>query len=98
MHGCPAEAVAVRLLASGEVLFAGRTDADGRCRNLPALAPGTYALEFAVADYFRSKGVALPQPPFLDVVPVQFGVAEPEAYYHVPLLVSPYGYSTYRGS
>jgi 5-hydroxyisourate hydrolase len=98
MHGCPASGVAVRLLAGSEIMFAGVTDADGRCRDLPAIAPGAYAIEFAVAAYFRSMGVTLPEPPFLDVVPIAFGIADAGAHYHVPLLVSPYGYSTYRGS
>jgi 5-hydroxyisourate hydrolase len=51
-----------------------------------------------VADYFRGQGVALPDPPFLDKVAVEFGIAADGGHYHVPLLVSPYGYSTYRGS
>jgi 5-hydroxyisourate hydrolase len=97
-HGCPAEDVEVTLLAGVDILYEGRTDADGRCRGLPALAPGAYRLEFAVARYYRGKGVALPEPPFLDVVAILFGVAEADSHYHVPLLVSPFGYSTYRGS
>jgi 5-hydroxyisourate hydrolase len=97
-NGCPAQGVGVRLLADGEVLFKGLTDTDGRCRGLPPLKPGAYRLEFAVGDYFIQTGVKLPEPPFLDVVPIEFGIAEVEAHYHVPLLVSPYGYSTYRGS
>ena len=51
-----------------------------------------------MADYFRAAGVALPQPPFLDVVTLRFGIADADAHYHVPLLVSPWSYSTYRGS
>lgn len=98
MHGCPAAGVAISLRAGSEVLFAGTTDADGRCRDLPTLEAGRYRLEFAVAGYFRARGVVLPEPPFLDVVTIDFGVAEPASHYHVPLLVSPYGYSTYRGS
>jgi len=97
-HGRPAQGVALRLLAEGEVLFEGRTDADGRCRDLPALTPGRYRLEFGVADYFRALGARLSDPPFLDWAPIEFGIAEAEGHYHVPLLVSPYGYSTYRGS
>lgn len=98
-HGRPAAGVAVRLFRGAVLLFAGVTDADGRCRGLPgALEPGGYRLAFAVADYFRGQGVVLPEPPFLDVVSIDFGVAEADGHYHVPLLVSPYGYSTYRGS
>ena len=78
-------------------------NADGRNPGGPLLATGelaagTYRLVFEVADYFRARGVALPQPPFLDCVTIDFGVADPQAHYHVPLLVSPWSYSTYRGS
>ncbi len=62
-----------------------------------AFEPGSYEIAFHVGDYFRRAGVALAEPAFLDVVPIRFGLAE-DAHYHVPLLVSPYGYSTYRGS
>ncbi|CCW16444.1 5-Hydroxyisourate Hydrolase (HIUase) [Sphingobium indicum BiD32] len=97
-HGCPAAGVALRLLdGDGAMLFAAATDADGRCPGLPALAQGRYRLEFAVAPYFAGRGVDLPDPPFLDIIVLDFGIAD-EAHYHVPLLVSPYGYSTYRGS
>jgi 5-hydroxyisourate hydrolase len=76
------------------------TNADGRI-DRPLLegsnfAIGRYEIVFHVGDYFRA-GIALPDPPFLDLVPLRFGVAE-DAHYHVPLLVSPYAYSTYRGS
>ena len=98
VNGCPAADVAVKLFAGSGLLFDGATDADGRCRALPALSPGRYRLEFAVAAYFRSRGVALPDPPFLDVVAIDFGVADGDGHYHVPLLVSPFAYSTYRGS
>ena len=74
-------------------------DRDGRGVLLEAgLAPGRYALVFHVADYHRSVGVALSDPPFLDQVTIAFGVAEAGMHHHVPLLLSPYGYSTYRGS
>jgi len=63
-----------------------------------ALTRGQFELVFAAADYFRAAGVALTDPPFLDVVPVRFSIADPAQHYHVPLLVSPYGYTTYRGS
>jgi 5-hydroxyisourate hydrolase len=59
---------------------------------------GRYRLVFEVAAYFRAKGVSLPDPPFLDRVPIDFAIADVEASYHVPLLVSPWAYSTYRGS
>lgn len=98
-QGCPAVRVAIVLAGEdGVTLFEGTTNADGRCPDLPAIAPGRFRLTFAVADYFRGKGVDLPEPPFLDRVAIDFGVAEDEGHYHVPLLVSPFSYSTYRGS
>lgn len=100
-HGRPAAGMRIALdgpLGPRE----GVTNADGRL-DLPLIAKGeavtgAYTLTFAVADYFRDLGVALPDPPFLDVVPIHFGIADAGAHYHVPLLVSPFGYSTYRGS
>jgi 5-hydroxyisourate hydrolase len=78
------------------------TNADGRTDEPllsgPAYKPGQYELVFHAGDYFRSKGVALPVPAFIDVVPIRFGMHEADGHYHVPLLVSPYSYSTYRGS
>ena len=78
------------------------TNADGRS-DAPLLGPeemrvGRYELLFHVGAYFRATGEALPDPAFLDQVPVRFAIAEPQGHYHVPLLVSPYGYVTYRGS
>jgi 2-oxo-4-hydroxy-4-carboxy-5-ureidoimidazoline decarboxylase len=78
------------------------TNAEGRT-DAPLLAdgemmPGRYELAFHVGEYFRAAGVTLADPPYLDVVPVRFAIAEPDAHYHVPLLVSPWSYSTYRGS
>ena len=59
---------------------------------------GEYELRFHVGDYLSTTGVKLPEPAFLDIIPIRFGIADPDAHYHVPLLLSPYGYSTYRGS
>lgn len=97
-HGVPAVGVKIRLLRDGAVVFEGATDADGRCQALREVAvnAGAYRLEFAAGDYFRIKGVPLADPPFLDVVALEFGLSE--RHYHVPLLVSPFAYSTYRGS
>lgn len=79
-----------------------RTNEDGRCGKPllegGSLRSGCYTLTFHVAEYFRSMGVQLPDPPFLDEVVIRFGVADSAQSYHVPLLVSPWSYSTYRGS
>lgn len=107
MHGCPAAGMAVSLFATGAgeprlikrvVLNADGRNPDGPLLATGELSAGTYRLVFEVADYFRSRQVALPQPPFLDRVTLDFGVADPQAHYHVPLLVSPWSYATYRGS
>jgi 5-hydroxyisourate hydrolase len=100
MHGRPAAGMKVALSGPDGEIARGGTDADGRCPDLlqSALAPGRYAIRFAVADYFRALGVELPDPPFLDEVTVDFGISPDGGHYHVPLLVSPYAYSTYRGS
>jgi 5-hydroxyisourate hydrolase len=98
-HGRPAHGVTLVLSSGDKQLFSGRTDGDGRCPDLRdiILPPGRYRLTFAVADYFREAGVGLPDPPFLDHITIDFGIAD-DGHYHVPLLVSPFGYSTYRGS
>lgn len=100
MHGRPASGLKVALSGPDGEIAQSTTDADGRCPDLAqgGLAPGRYTVRFFVADYFRKQGVALPDPPFLDVVAVDFGIAADGGHYHVPLLVSPYAYSTYRGS
>ncbi len=104
-NGIPAAGLSLRLYrADGDRgLSAGRrTNADGRC-DQPLLRGdeikiGRYRLEFEVGAYFRDRGAVLPDPAFLETVGLDFGVADVAAHYHVPLLVSPFGYSTYRGS
>ena len=77
-----------------------RTDDDGRARLIAGedIVIGGYRLEFSIGDHFQTTGAAVTDPPFLDVVVIDFSVADVGQHYHVPLLVSPYGYSTYRGS
>lgn len=104
-RGCPAEGIAIALYAvsgnSHRKIAEAVTNADGRTDSpiLPedAFKPGTYELIFFTGDYLRATGQAGADPLFLDQVPIRFGMAE-EDHYHVPLLLSPYGYSTYRGS
>jgi hydroxyisourate hydrolase len=76
------------------------TNANGRTDEpvLAAASTGAYELVFHVGEYFRQAGIAGPGRPFLDLVPVRFTMAEPDGHYHVPLLVSPWSYTTYRGS
>ena len=87
--------------AAAERLRTVVTNGDGRVEGAllegEAFAAGTYELRFMAGDYRRAGGPC-PEPPFLDVVPVRFGVADAQGHYHVPLLLSAYGYSTYRGS
>ena len=102
-HGCPAAGLTLRLFdSSKKLLVETTTNSDGRVDH-PLLEgesfrTGTYTLEFEAGAYFRARGVKLAEVPFLDVVPIGFGIGDSEAHYHVPLLVSPYAYSTYRGS
>jgi 5-hydroxyisourate hydrolase len=102
MHGRPAAGVALRLLQAGRAIARAVTNADGRCDSPlltgETLKAGAYRLEFDVGAYYRGLGVALPEPAFLETVAIEFGVADAAAHYHVPLLVSPFAYSTYRGS
>ncbi|HTE80334.1 MAG TPA: hydroxyisourate hydrolase [Reyranella sp.] len=99
--GRPGAGVRVVLRRDGAVLVDTRTNADGRTDKPllegAAFQPGAYELTFHIGDYFRAQGTAIADPPFLDIVPLNFTIAE-DSHYHVPLLVSPYGYSTYRGS
>jgi 5-hydroxyisourate hydrolase len=106
-HGCPAAQVAIDLWflnpGSGELqlLLNTYTNQDGRT-DKPLLMQeqlqiGEYELVFHVGEYFANLE-ALPTPPFLNTIPIRFGIADTQAHYHVPLLVSPWSYSTYRGS
>jgi 5-hydroxyisourate hydrolase len=105
-HGRPAAALRVGLYIVRDgvrhAIHTAITTADGRpaepLLTADHIEPGEYEIAFNVAEYFRGQGVALASPPFLDQVIVRFGVSDPLGHYHVPLLVSPYGYSTYRGS
>jgi 5-hydroxyisourate hydrolase len=107
-HGHPAAGLAIEIWrverdgAGRRLLKEVRTNADGRT-DAPLLSDGEieagiYELVFAVGDYFAAHGAAAPSPPFLGRVPVRFGIADPATHYHVPLLVTPWAYSTYRGS
>ena len=105
-NGRPAANVAIELYAveggSRSLLVQATTNSEGRC-DAPllegdALRAGCYELVFAAGDYFAAQGVALPEPRFIDRVTIAFGVADPSQNYHVPLVVTPWSYSTYRGS
>ena len=106
-RGRPAAGMTLELASIDEngdrrVLKAVRTNAGGRT-DAPLLEgdelrSGVYELVFEVGEYFAGEGSEIPAPPFLGRVPIRFGLAEPDAHYHVPLLTSPWAYSTYRGS
>ena len=102
-QGRPGSNIAVRLYGKdGTLITETVTNDDGRC-DRPLLSDddmqvGIYRLEFDAGDYFRASGITLPDPAFLDTIVIHFGISDASAHYHVPLLVSPYGYSTYRGS
>jgi len=103
--GLPAAGIRIELRALGaaepQLLTTTATGADGRCA-APLLAgssfrSGRYALTYFVSEYFLARGVALPTPPFLEDVVVRIGISQPAEHYHVPLLISPWSYSVYRG-
>ena len=104
--GSPAGGIAIRLYRlAGDaraLVTEAVTNADGRCDRPvlegTAFTAGDYELVFHAGPYFDGRGLKLPQPKFLDQVVIRFGVALPEQHYHVPLLLSPYSYATYRGS
>lgn len=105
-HGKPGRGIKIDLYKivdhSREFLLSISTNQDGRC-DTPLLQgndfkSGIYELDFHIGSYFQGLGVDLPKPNFLDVVTLRFGVADPSQHYHVPLVASPWSYSTYRGS
>ena len=103
--GRPAGGLAIELWAAGDaprLIRTAITNADGRVDGAvlegAGFKPGIYELRFHAGDYLRASGVQLESPAFLDVIPLRFGIANAEQHCHVPLLLSPYGYSTYRGS
>ena len=105
-RGCPAAGMRIELFAiegeSRRLVRTVETNADGRT-DAPVipkgeLAPGTYELVFHAGAYLDAAGVAGESPRFLDVIPIRFGIGDPGEHYHVPLLLAPYSYSTYRGS
>lgn len=103
--GKPAKGLKIELWSMTDTttfLSSHETNDDGRV-DTPmlegaAFKAGTYELRFNAGDYLKSCGIDLPTPMFLDVIPIRFGVSEPDGHYHVPLLLSPFSYSTYRGS
>ena len=103
-RGKPAAGIHIRLYSCRDderlLLKSVTTNADGRTDEplLAEIAVGIYELVFSAGDYHRSQNENLPSPPFLDRIVVRFGISDPAGNYHVPLLLSPYGYSTYRGS
>jgi 5-hydroxyisourate hydrolase len=101
-RGKPAQRLTIDLHFDGKLVKSTITNAEGRTDqplvSADRLETGVYELTFHAGDYFRATGIDLSDPPFLDHVVIRFGVADPAGNYHVPLLLSPYGYSTYRGS
>lgn len=105
--GRPAKGLKIQLLRmngeEAELIRTVFTNDDGRIDGGPILVGdefmiGTYELLFHAGDYLRAQAISLTEPAFLDVIPIRFGISDREAHYHVPLLLSPYGYATYRGS
>lgn len=107
-RGCPADQLMIELWllepssSTKTLLKTASTNADGRTDDPLLVAEevkvGLYELVFVTGEYFARHSNSLPSPPFLDRIPIQFGIADPHSHYHVPLLASPWSYSTYRGS
>jgi 5-hydroxyisourate hydrolase len=105
-QGCPGVGIAIELWLIQDTTRSPIktliTNADGRTDEpfltAETLRSGTYELVFYVGDYFAQPAIWLPNPPFLDIIPIRFSIADTNQHYHIPLLVSPWSYSTYRGS
>lgn len=97
LSGKPAVGVAVSLFSQGQCVRQTLTDAQGRCCLADSLSVGSYELRFAIGDYFARQNINLPQPAFLDEVCVRFSVADATRHYHIPLVASPWSYTTYKG-
>ena len=104
-RGCPAGGIEIelwRMSPTPACVTTAIANDDGRTNEPllqgPAFKVGVYELRFALGKYFTNPAIPLPDPPFLDMVPIRFGIADPTRHYHVPLLCSPWSYSTYRGS
>jgi 5-hydroxyisourate hydrolase len=101
-RGAPAAGLKIDLYINNSILKSVVTNSDGRTGE-PLLegaefGDGIYELCFHAGDYLKAQGLILAEPLFLDIIPIRFGIADPAQHYHVPLLLSPFGYSTYRGS
>ena len=107
VRGGPAGGVRIELFSvaadgARKAMTATTTNADGRT-DTPLIGAadariGTYEIVFHVGEYFRRTGAQIAEPAFLDIIPIRFSIADPKAHYHVPLLVTPWSYATYRGS
>lgn len=100
--GKPAAGLKIELWQAGQKLKSLVTNADGRADGPilegEAFRAGEYELRFFAGDYLKGQSLKLPEPAFLDIIPIRFGIADAAGHYHVPLLLSAHGYSTYRGS
>lgn len=101
-EGCPGAGIEIKLYRDGICIREVKTNSDGRT-DAPllegdALEAGVYEVQFGVGDYFAQRPLETAEPPYLDIVPIRVGIADADAHYHVALLVSPWGYTTYRGS
>lgn len=101
-NGKPAQGVKIEVFKGDRLLKTASTNSDGRVDGAllegDDFSIGSYELRFHTGDYLRQSGSGLKEPLFLDIIPICFGISDPAQHYHVPLLLQPFGYSTYRGS